>query len=335
MQDKRLIWIISLKISVRRISTAKYLKSLRALFAGFVCVARLVASAWSRALSKKNGCRTCTVGIVRTFLPSSPRPTDPIFFAQPRTSKSEAMTDPAALADVLRVQQAANHATIAANTQCDPSYRREYNLYVKWVQNEDDLDTQVAPFLTRTNVDHYFTRVVSSCAGTKNTIRRVLNALDWYAVHREHISANPAFVCTSHHVETALAAQVAYNKTVGGTGRAGSDPHLGLKDILPDSDQLRMMAYIYRHRADWGPASISFTWGMNGAVRGASNRVLVYSDLNLSYGFGPERSGPLSRALLLVLRSGVLHKDRHETSDQVCVWRHQQWLLCSVFSTAM
>jgi hypothetical protein len=49
-----------------------------------------------------------------------------------------------------------------------------------------------------------------------------------------------------------------------------------------------MMDYIYHKQNDWGPASLNFTWGQNGAVRGASNHKLTLCDLNLSYGFGPE-----------------------------------------------
>ena len=175
---------------------------------------------------------------------------------------------------------------------------------------------------------------VSNRGGNKNTIKRVVNALDWYAHNREHVGAIPPFLCTSPAVLEALAAHSAHFMTSGGTGRPGGDPHHGLKDILPESDKVRMMDYIYRHHKDWGPASVNFTWGINGAVRGASNRKLTLCDLNLSHGFGPERTGPLLRALLLVLRKGHTHKDRHETDKQVCSWRHKNYLLCSIFSTA-
>jgi hypothetical protein len=188
--------------------------------------------------------------------------------------------------------------------------------------------------LTRNNIDHYFTRVITCRKGCTNTMRRVLNVLNWYAHNREHVGANPEFSCSSPEVENALRTQKVFNQSAGGTGRPGSDPHLGLKDILPETDKVRMMEYIYRHRNDWGAASVNFTWGINGAVRGASNRKLTLCDLNLSHGFGPERDGPLSRALLLVLRKGGIHKDRHETDKQVCTWRHINYLLCSVFSTA-
>ena len=80
------------------------------------------------------------------------------------------------------------------------------------------------------------------------------------------------------------------------------------------------MRYIYCEQLDWGPASLSFTWGMNGAVCGASNGVFTYADLNLLFGFRPEPVGQLARPLLLlILHSGLLHKDsRQDTAHQVC-----------------
>jgi hypothetical protein len=69
--------------------------------------------------------------------------------------------------------------------------------------------------------------------------------LDWYGTHREHVGADPAFACKSPLVETALPAQKIYNELHGGTAKPGGDPHMGLKDILPLSDKLLMMDYIY------------------------------------------------------------------------------------------
>jgi hypothetical protein len=236
--------------------------------------------------------------------------------------------------EVLRNEQAANNDMIITNASCDKSYTSEYKIFVKWVKAQPGLATTEAPFLTRVNLDHYFTRVITRRKGCSNSMRRVLNALDWYAHNREHVGVYPKFRCSSSAVEEALRTQKVFNQSSGGTGRAGNDPHHGLKDILPETDKMRMMDYIYRSRHDWGPASVNFTWGINGAVRGASNRKLTLCNLNLSHGFGPERNGPLSRALLLILCRGTVHKDRHETDKQVCSWRHKNYLLCSVFSTA-
>ena len=91
------------------------------------------------------------------------------------------------------------------------------------------------------------------------------------------------------------------------------------------------MQHIYRERNDWGPAAVNFTWGHNGAIRGASCNKIGYCDLNHSDGFGPKLGEP---AVGLVCRSGKVHKDRSETDKQVFVWRHKEYLLCSVFATA-
>jgi hypothetical protein len=235
----------------------------------------------------------------------------------------------------LQLQMEANEASIITNAKCDRSYMLEWKKYVSWVKNEEVLATTEAPFITRTNVDHYFTRVISRRRGKPNGIRRVVNTLNFYAWNKEYVGMSPRWESMSGAVEIALRTQKIFNAAAGGTGRPGSDPHLGLKDILPQSDQVRIMNYIYRMRHDWGPASVNWTWGMNAAIRGASQLLMTFCDLNISYGFGAERSGPLARALLLVLRKGEKHKDRHETDKQVCVWRHINYLLCSVFSTAL
>ena len=66
---------------------------------------------------------------------------------------------------------------------------------------------------------------------------------------------------------------------------------------------------------------------------------MVYADMNISYGFAPpcatdSRDDGNRAALLLVLRSGELHKDRHDTDEQVAVWRHRRYRECAVFATA-
>jgi hypothetical protein len=93
--------------------------------------------------------------------------------------------------------------------------------------------------------------------GCTNTMCRVVNALNWYAQHnREHVGANPEFSCSSPHIENALRTQKCFIQSAGGAGRPGSDPHLGLKDILPEMDKVCMMEYIiYRHHNDWGGCS--------------------------------------------------------------------------------
>jgi hypothetical protein len=50
-------------------------------------------------------------------------------------------------------------------------------------------------------------------------------------------------------VEQALLMQKVHNAASGGTAnKPGSDPHMGLKDILPEKDKLLMMDCIYQKR---------------------------------------------------------------------------------------
>ena len=114
------------------------------------------------------------------------------------------------------------------------------------------------------------------------------------------------------------------------------DPHKRLKDTLLEEEWLRVMKHIYEKREnDWADCSGAHTWGNNAMLRGDSTQKFVLAHLNLSCGFGPERSGPLSRTLLLVLRRGDIHKERRDTDQQVAVWRHRDYRLCSVLATSL
>jgi hypothetical protein len=89
------------------------------------------------------------------------------------------------------------------------------------------------------------TCVISCHAGCTNTLHKVVNALNWYVHSNQvHIGADPEFSCSSPLIEQALRTQKVFNQSSGGTGRPGTDPHQGLKDILPASEKVRMMEYI-------------------------------------------------------------------------------------------
>lgn len=248
--------------------------------------------------------------------------------------KSRQMAQPP-VGDALLAAREANIALIQAKKP-DKSYTSEYRRFCKFVDAQDELHTtEEGLYITRANIDHYFTRVISRRKGIRNVVRRALSGIRWYAKNREYIMANPPFDVDSVDVEAAFAAQKVFmSLAVGGTS-TGSDPHKGLKDIFPVSDKLLFMRHLYRLRPDWGPGGINFNWGQNAAVRGHSILQLLLCNLNISFGFGPEDFGPHARALLIVLQKGNIHKDRHETDDQVCCWRHKFYELCSVFSTAL
>ena len=202
--------------------------------------------------------------------------------------------------------------------------------FVKYIDNHNRLNGGVQ-YLTRENINFYFANVVSKQKGTRNTIKRALWSLEWMAANRERIGES--FVVSSPIVQSSLLLQQTLMKTC--TTGTETDPHKGLKDRLSTQDRIKLMTYIYTSRKDWGAASVNFSWGHNGAIRGHSNRQLTYKDINISFGFGPDENiKGLNRCLLLILQKGPIHKDRHDKDEQVAVWRHKHYLCCSVFATA-
>ena len=223
-------------------------------------------------------------------------------------------------------QRAINLETLQDATTPNDSYENEFAKYRAWVSEQDELDN--LPVFSRVNVDHYFTRVVAYRKGQPKNGRKVVSALQWFCKYR---FPSTEFAVESPSVLEALRLQKARGES---TGNPGGDPLRGLKDAVPESDRVLMMKYIYRSRNDWDTASVNFAWGYQAAVRGASNRKLTFSDMNLSFGLGAEKEGSLAWALLVVMRKGGIHKDRHDKDQQVCAWRHKQYVLCAVFATA-
>jgi hypothetical protein len=106
------------------------------------------------------------------------------------------------------------------------------------------IDTSILVTLTCTSASMW----PQNCTGVRNTIRRIVQALQWYSDKKEN--PGEGFKVESDSV------------TLEGQKNAanadpGADPHKGLKDVLPVSDRLTMMDYIYGDRADWGPASVT------------------------------------------------------------------------------
>ena len=212
-----------------------------------------------------------------------------------------------------RLQQSnlENARKIADAATCDATYSSAYSNFVKWVKECPDLDTEEAPFIMTTNVDHYFSREILKKRGTKNTINRIVNALEWYAVHKEivpHLEQEilgHVFEPLEKHlrdrpmVSNALARQYLFEMNAK-PANPGSDPHKGLKDILSVEECHQCMNFIYNDN-DWGALGIHFLYGQNGAIRGHSNRNLKYCDIKVSRGFGPEEG---IGALLVIIRKG-------------------------------
>ena len=133
--------------------------------------------------------------------------------------------------EVLEEGRAGNQITLAGKDP-DKTYASEFKRFKKFVLEDENLTTVSAPFITRENINHYFTRVIAVRLGVRNTIGRVVNALQWFADNREYLGSSTHFIVKNKVVEEALAAQFEFNQINGGTSHPGSDPHHGLKDMI-------------------------------------------------------------------------------------------------------
>jgi hypothetical protein len=245
--------------------------------------------------------------------------------------------------DPPRVQRA--WANLLAKITARSKYRKNLNEYRKFCLfvDREGLADHTAPdpqFVNRQSVDEYFCTVVVTRVGNKNTVTRIANALQYYYdnVERKLPRAPPAMELRNAVVNEALKTQQeAWRSGELDLGtKKGSDPHNCLKDRMPMTDKTTIIKYIHDKRMDWGSLGTSFTWGNNAGVRGASSRALVYADINMCWGFGPEDTGAQARVLMLVLRKGGgIHKDNFVTDKQVGVWRHKHYLMCAAFNLSM
>jgi hypothetical protein len=216
------------------------------------------------------------------------------------------------------------------------SYVGEYKKFCKWVEHNNMLHGDIIDYINRSNIDAYFCQDVVNRGGQIGNVNRIMSAIQWFHDNVEKPRGTSSFIVKNACVKAAIKQQQENWKNGGSAVHLGTDPHKGLKDLMPLADKLRIGRNIHDGtRGDWGSLGMSFSWGCNAGVRGASSRKFTYADLNLSRGFGPEKEGPRSRCLMLVLRKGDTHKDRSDTDKQVGVWRHREYLLCSVFNTAL
>jgi hypothetical protein len=225
---------------------------------------------------------------------------------------------------------------LARRSKCR-SYSGEYKKYCEWV--EDSNHCRVgggSKYIGRAAIDAHFCETIISRGGQRNHINCIISAIQWAHDDIEQPGRPSKFIVCNGVVKAAFNLQQENWKNGDSAVHLRSDPHKGLKDLMPLADKIMIARNIHSGGCgDWGSLGMSFSWGCNASVQGALSQKFVYADLNLSCGFGPEKEGPRSRYLMLVLRKGDTHKDRSNTDKQVGVWRHKEYLLCSTFNTAL
>jgi hypothetical protein len=220
------------------------------------------------------------------------------------------------------------------------TYQALYKHWLKWLQNNaentaiglelEGIGKDGPLTITQHNVEAYFQFAVVTMVGSKGTMKRKFNALLWYL---KFVESDRALVHFTPTIQRAIEDQQEHNAENAALARAGCDPHYGLKDVMSQEETSRIVHTIYKHRRDSLDLAFAYLWGVNAAVRGSSSRKFVLCDLTVSYGFGPDAHAPFNRTLIMVLRKGLVHKDRHDLDREVGVQRHLDYRKCAVFAT--
>jgi hypothetical protein len=93
------------------------------------------------------------------------------------TNNNAAMAELAAQSDAARLGNMPNNC-----------YRQSYNRFCRWINQQEGYDTDDdGRYITRSNVDLYFSRAVPTYAGQGNTIKSHQWALEWFAYYREYV----------------------------------------------------------------------------------------------------------------------------------------------------
>jgi hypothetical protein len=189
-------------------------------------------------------------------------------------------------------------------------------------------------YATQQNTDMYYLHYVpENIRGKKSNAKRYLYAIQWFRQYLEYPDGTP--IVLSSTIRTALGQQEAIGRASAAITFAGVDPHKGLRDIMPEADNLRIVNYIWKSRTDYADLLFCYLWGRNAGVRGASARTFQLCDLNVSVCYGPEETPPRNRTLLLILRQGTRHKEKSTIDKSVGVQRHKDYRQCAVFATGV
>lgn len=237
-----------------------------------------------------------------------------------------------------------NTRSLALADTAKKTYLTCYKMFLNWhtdnvnntaytVDTEDAEDGTLV-YATQNNTDLFFYHhVPTNVKGTRDNVKKYLYAIQWFRTNLEKPLG--AKIVESASVKTGIKRQQENSLAVAHITFSGVDPHKGLRDIMSNGDNLKIVKYIWQDRHDFADLMFCYTWGRNAGVRGGSARNLQLCDLNLSYGYGPENDPPRDRTLMVILRKGTRHKEKSTVDNQVGVQRHRDYRQCCVFATGI
>ena len=226
----------------------------------------------------------------------------------------------------------------------DKSYVNEWNRFRRFIEakratNSDQVTTGLH-FLTRQNVDHYFSTDVAQRKISGDSARRVVSALQYYAGHHEYAGMEVEFKVPSNVVRHAVeAVRVTYNEAM--STNSHEDPHENLRDNKISVNEMRKGMTVALNKREWKDLSVTMTTCKSTYIRNASMRKLCLSRYRVREGYHPSgcqftHENEDSRLLQIIMRKEDMVKPGSASASNTAKnrlvggFRHRDWLFCMV-----
>ena len=247
-----------------------------------------------------------------------------------------------------------NVANLQQIKKCDKSYTQEWNRFCKWVDvqrssNGTELSSTGTKYLTRENIDRYFTIQVIKRRINGDSARRIVSALNWYAKHHEYSATRGQdFVVDSAMVQTTidLLRERSYSRTQHARNFKKIDPHDDVPDsYIPTTKWMQMMDVAIQ-KINYADLIVALATTKGTLMRNANILNYTLSRYMVVEAFSPNalRDDPTDErcALQIIIRAEDMLKagdkrqaDKNKKTTYVAAVRHKHWKLCLIGMNAV
>jgi len=230
----------------------------------------------------------------------------------------------------------------------DSTYVREWRNYRAWVtlKRAQNLIPYGLKYITRENIDLYFSEVVAHRRINPDSARRVVSSLQRYADDEEYCDGSETFRIESPSVKRALETHSSdFHKR---QQLVAEDPHNNLPtDILSEETEIRMLSFA-AESANWKDMMLCWTACEQMHLRNHSVRKFALPHLRFGATHGPNKRqenpdddnygagwGMTDFGMMSYILDKHVHKTRDRRKRVTGAWHHRHHPRCSSGNLAM
>lgn len=229
------------------------------------------------------------------------------------------------------------NARNAPRRPVDRSYTREIENYKRWVERQRLI--RDGKYITRDNIDLYFTETQQTRLVKANTGRRVVAALQVYA-NDEYAGAEEKFVVDSPTVTAMLLAQKQRKRQQELAVSKDYHVNLSVKNMTYNEKRQIVRSVLQTNKPFWSDFLTAWNACNSMFCRVDTIRKIKLNDIYIDNNHSPGslRQDPTwefdNKMLCLILRP-LIHKERFENPRVIGVYRHKDPFMCFTGSLAM